>query len=204
MLQALNGVLESLDISEQVGRGLRLVRSVNNPMTCVILAGILTAINFFLWPWIWFLDIDATREFGEIHARMIQQMAVPVPMPDPAMAGLLLMGGLLLPTLAEMGTPVLGRFGINVAVWFFWICVALDAYTDYPRVQQVLAPYAPDYWLWIGFFWLARGVVLFFATLGLEFYCAVSSVIVLALLLRALALSSRGTTAGGTYDSRGY
>jgi hypothetical protein len=192
-MRGLNTLLAALDISEQIDRGLVLVRSIANPVTCLILAGVLAAINALLWPWIWFLDIDATREFGQVHAQMIRDMPVPVPTPDPQLAGLLLMGGLLLPTLAEMGAPVLGRFGINAAAWFFWICVSLDAYTDYPRVADLLAPYAPDGGWWqVPFFFVARMILLFFATLGLEFYFAVTSVIVLALLLRGLALGAGG------------
>jgi hypothetical protein len=103
------------------------------------------------------------------------------------------MGGLLLPICAEMGAPVLGRFGISTAAWVFWICVSLDAYTDYPRVADLLAPYAPTGGWWqVPFFVVARMIVLFFATLGLELYVAVTSVIVLALLLRGLALSASG------------
>jgi hypothetical protein len=192
-MRSLNAILASLDISEQIDRGLVLVRSISNPMTCFILAGVLAAINALLWPWIWYLDIDATRAFGETHARMIQEMPVPVPVPDPQLAGLLLMGGLLLPTLAEMGAPVLGRFGINAAAWFFWICVSLDAYTDYPRVADLLAPYAPTgTWWQLPLFFVARMILLFFATLGLEFYFAVTSIIVLALLLRGLVISTGG------------
>ncbi len=190
-MRGLNSLLAALDISDQIDRGLTMVRSIGNPISCLILASILAAINALLWPYIWFLDIDATREFGQVHAQLIRDMPVPVPIPDPQLARLLLMGGLLLPTLAEMGAPVLGRFGIHAASWFFWLCVALDAYTDYPRVAELLAPYAPTgSWWQLPFFFVARMTLLFFATLGLEFYFAVTSVIVLALLLRGLALST--------------
>jgi hypothetical protein len=192
-MRGLNAILTVLDISDQIGRGLTLVRAITHPIASFILAAILVAINIILWPWIWYFDIDATREFGEAHATMIQQMPVPVPVPDPAFVGLLLAGGLLLPTLVEMGAPVLSRYGIAIAAWLFWMCVSLDAYTDYPRVAAFLEPYAPEGGWWqVPFFFVARMVLLFFATLGLEFWFAVTSVLVLALVLRALALSAGG------------
>jgi hypothetical protein len=193
MMGMLNTILTALDISDQVERGLGLVRTITNPIASFLLAAILTAINIILWPWIWYFDIDATREFGAAHARMIQQMPVPVPVPDPALVGLLLAGGLLLPTLVEMGAPVLSRYGVAIAGWLFWICVAVDAYTDYPRVAAFLEPYAPTGGWWqVPFFFVARMVLLFFATLGLEFWFAVASVLVLALILRGLSLSAGG------------
>jgi hypothetical protein len=192
-MRSLNDLLAALDISDQIGRGLTLVRRIDNPVGCFVLVAILVAINALLWPWIWYFDVDATREFGEAHARMIQDMPVPVPVPDPALAGILLAGGLLLPTLIEMGAPVLGRCGISIAAWLFWICVAVDAYTDFPRVAAFLEPYAPDGGWWqLPFFFIARMVLLFFATLGLEFWFAVTSVLALALLFRGLALGVSG------------
>jgi hypothetical protein len=189
-MHGLNDILAALDISEQIGRGLVLVRRLDHSIACFILAVILVAINALLWPWIWYFDIDATRAFGETHARLILDMPVPAPVPDPALVGILLAGGLLLPTLIEMGAPVLGRYGIAIAAWLFWICVAIDAYTDFPRVAAFLEPYAPNggWWQW-GIFYIARMVLLFFATLGLEFWFAVTSILALALLLRGLALS---------------
>jgi hypothetical protein len=92
-MRSLNDLLAALDISDQIGRGLTLVRRMDNPVGCFVLVAILVAINALLWPWIWYFDIDSTREFGEAHARMIQEMPVPVPVPDPALAGILLAGG---------------------------------------------------------------------------------------------------------------
>lgn len=195
----LNRMMASLDIADQLGRALQMVRSVDNAIIAAMVAFVLTAINFVLWPWIWYFDIDATREFGEVHAQLIRDLPVPVPMPDPALAGLLLMGGLLLPTLVEMGTPLLARFGVAIASWLFWMCVAIDSFTDYPQVAAFVEPYRPDVWWQVPAFWLARMVLLFFATLGFEFWMAVTSVVVLTLVLRGLSLSSPRTRRGRTY-----
>jgi hypothetical protein len=44
--------------------------------------------------------------------------------------------------------------------WLFWICVAVDAYTDFPRVAAFLEPYAPDGGWWqLPFFFIARMVL---------------------------------------------
>lgn len=199
-MHSLNNVLAALDISDQIGRGLTLVRRMDNPIGCLFLAAILIGINLLLWPWIWYLDIDATREFGEAHAALIRDMDVPVPIPNPALAGALLAGGLLLPTLIEMGSPVLARYGITVAAWLFWICIAVDAYTDFPRVAAILAPSEPtNAWWQYPFFFLARMILLFFATMGLEFWFAITSIVALALILRSLAL---GVGGGGSRRTR--
>ncbi len=185
----LREVMRHLDIADQIGRGLALVRSMSNALQCLILATILTATNLILIPFIWYFDVDATRAFTEQHTATLLGAFVPDLSPTiPAMLGILAAGMLLLPTLIEMGFPILARWGVVLAGWLFWFAVLLDAITDYPRVEQFLSGYTPFAWWHHLVLWGSHVGLLFFATIGFEFVFAVTSVIVLALLLRGLAL----------------
>ncbi|NJL06682.1 MAG: hypothetical protein HC911_17625, partial [Chloroflexaceae bacterium] len=149
----------------------------------------LTTTNFILIPFIWYFDVDATRAFTEQHTALVLGAFVPELSPSiPAMLGILAAGMLALPTLIEMGFPILARWGVVLAGWLFWFAVLLDAITDYPRVEQFLNGYALSEWWHHPVLWGSHVGLLFFATIGFEFVFAVTSVIVFALVLRGLAL----------------
>ncbi|NJL06737.1 MAG: hypothetical protein HC911_17910, partial [Chloroflexaceae bacterium] len=113
--------MRHLDISDQIGRGLLMVRSMHNPLQCLILAAFLTTTNFILIPFIWYFDVDATRAFTEQHTALVLGAFVPELSPSiPAMLGILAAGMLALPTLIEMGFPILARWGVVLAGWLFW------------------------------------------------------------------------------------
>jgi hypothetical protein len=185
---------EAIDISEQLTRGMRAVRTVPAGMPSLLLAGMLIAINVFLWPLIWYLDLDSTRAFGEGLGDVIATSGAPLPAP---VLGWVLLGSLLVFTLLELVTPLLARHGVGVAAWLGWLALLIDAYTDYPRVATLLEPRYSEFTTRAGdffgplLFMAARIVVLFFASIGLELWFAVTSVLAIALLLKGLAGSRR-------------
>ncbi|MBX0331430.1 hypothetical protein K2Z83_27640 [Oscillochloris sp. ZM17-4] len=179
---------ESIDITAQLRNALRAVRSIPNGIPSLLLALIFGLSCYVLWPWIWFLDLDSTRVFGEAKAAIVAGAGVPFF--DPAAFGWSLLGGLLLFTLIELGSPVLARYGVAPAAWLLWAAICIDAYTDYPRVQALMEPNrawfvaeAGGFW-GTGLFWLARAALLFVATIGLELAFVVLAVCAVALLLK--------------------
>lgn len=182
---------ESIDLSAQLGKALTAVRSIPNGIPALIMGLVFWAICYVLWPWIWYLDLDATRAFGEEKAGIVA--ASGVPLFDPTLAGWSLLGGLLLLTLIELGSPILARFGVSLAAWLLWCALAIDAYTDFPRVDQIMqtnygwfVQQAGEFW-GTGLFWVARAAFLFMATLGLELAFLLLLVCGLALLLKGLS-----------------
>ena len=181
---------EAIDISEQLTRGLRAVRTVPAGVPSLLLAGMLSAINIFLWPLIWYLDLDSTREFGAAVGDVIAASGAPLPAP---VLGWVLLGSLLVFTLLELATPLLARHGVSVAAWLGWLALLIDAYTDYPRVATLMEPRYGEFTAQAGdvfgplLFMIARIVVLFFATIGLELWFAVTCILAVALLIKGLA-----------------
>jgi VanZ family protein len=181
---------EAIDISEQLTRGLRAVRTVPAGVPSLLLAGMLSAINVFLWPLIWYLDLDSTREFGAALGAVIAASGAPLPAP---VLGWILLGSLLVFTLLELATPLLARHGVSVAAWLGWLALLIDAYTDYPRVAALMEPRYGEFTTQAGdifgplLFMIARIVVLFFATIGLELWLAVTCILAVALLIKGLA-----------------
>ena len=190
---------EAIDISEQLTRGLRAVRTVPAGVPSLLLAGMLVAINVFLWPLIWYLDLDSTREFGEGLGDVIAASGAPLPAP---VLGWVLLGSLVIFTLLELSTPLLARHGVTIAAWLGWLALVIDSYTDYPRVATLLEPRYGEFTTQAGdvfgplLFMIARIVVLFFATIGLELWFAVTCVLAIALLLKGLAGGRPGEMRG--------
>lgn len=180
---------ESIDLSVQLQRALAAVRSIPNGIASLIMGLLFWGICYVIWPWIWFLDLDATRAFGEEKAAIVAQSGVPFF--DPTVLGWSLLGGLLLFTLIELGSPILARFGVSLAAWLLWTALAIDAYTDFPRVDEVMQvsyswfiQEAGSFW-GTGLFWLARAGLLFMATIGLELAFLLLLICGIALLLKA-------------------
>jgi VanZ family protein len=96
-------------------------------------------------------------------------------------------------TLLELATPLLARHGVSVAAWLGWLALLIDAYTDYPRVASLMEPRYTEFTAQAGdffgplLFMIARIVVLFFATIGLELWLAVTCILAVALLIKGLA-----------------
>lgn len=186
---------EAIDITTQLRRALQAIRSIPNGLPSLLLCAVFLLICCFLWPWIWYLDLDATRAFGEDKAQFV--LATGIPFPDPSLAGWSLLGGLLLFTLLELGTPVLARYGVSVASWLLWCAIAMDAYTDFPRVNAIMLTHyawfiasAGGFWGNI-LFWLVRAALLFLATVGLELFFVVLAICAVGLLLKGLLPGSR-------------
>ncbi len=186
---------EAIDITTQLRRALQAIRSIPNGLPSLLVFAIFVLIACFLWPWIWYLDLDATRAFGEDKAQLV--LATGVPFPDPTLAGWSLLGGLLIFTLLELGTPVLARYGVSVAAWLLWCAIAIDAYTDFPRVNAMMLNHydwfmasAGGFWGSI-LFWLVRAALLFLATVGLELFFVVIVICSVALLLKGLLPGAR-------------
>jgi hypothetical protein len=180
---------ESIDITAQLSKSLNAVRSVPNGIPSLLLGLIFWAICWVLWPYIWFLDLDATREFGQEKAAMVASAGVPFF--DPSIAGWSLLGGILLFTLIELGSPILARWGVTLAAWLLWCALAIDAYTDFPRVDQIMqvnyfwfTDQAGEFW-GTGLFWVARAGLLFMATLGFELAFILLIICGFALVLKA-------------------
>ncbi|NNJ13745.1 hypothetical protein EKD04_025810, partial [Chloroflexales bacterium ZM16-3] len=179
---------ESIDITAQLRNALRAVRSIPNGFPSLLLALIFGMSCYVLWPWIWFLDLDSTRAFGQARAAIVADAGVPFF--DPAAFGWSLLGGLFLFTLIELGSPVLARFGVAPAAWLLWAAICVDSYTDYPRVAALMEPNrtwfvteAGTFW-GTGLFWVVRAGLLFVATIGLELAFVVLAVCAVALLLK--------------------
>lgn len=179
---------EAIDLTVQLRRALAAIRPIPNGLPSLCLALIFLALCVVLWPWVWYLDLDATRAFGQDKAQIVQQAGIPFL--DPVTTGWSLLGGLFLFTLLELGTPVLARYGVSVASWLLWCAIAIDAYTDFPRVNAILQVNRTWFddaagWFWGGLlFWLARSILLFLATVGLE-------LLLVILLISAIGLIAK-------------
>lgn len=192
---------ESIDITAQLRHALQAIRSIPNGLPSLLLCAVFTLICCFLWPWIWFLDLDATRAFGESKAQIVLNAGIPFFNPD--VAGWSLLGGIFIFTLLELGTPVLARYGVSVAAWLLWCVIAIDAYTDFPRVNAIMqvnhAWFITSAGGWWGeiLFWLARAALLFMATVGLELFFVVLAICALALLIKGFSTGRRVAAAQG-------
>ena len=102
-----------------------------------------------------------------------------------------------------IGTPVLARYGVSVAAWLLWCVIAIDAYTDFPRVNAIMqvnhAWFITSAGGWWGeiLFWLARAALLFMATVGLELFFVVLAICALALLIKGFSTGRRVAAAQG-------
>lgn len=181
----MNAFLDSIDLSENIQRGLAAVRGVRG-MAAFVMAVALSLICVALGPLVWYFDIDATIYATDIAVNVI----VPTLPMEWAQASMLVALGLsMLPTLIELFGARFAMIGIRVAAALVYFFSAFDALTDWPRVAQFCEAYRSQFdglGLFAGLAFLAfRLLFLFLATFGFELLFVVFAVCALACLVNS-------------------
>lgn len=193
----MNAFLDSIDLSENIARGLAAIRGIRG-LPALILGIALSLICVALAPLIWYFDIDSTLRATDVAVNTI----VPtIPYEYVATASLVALGLTLMPTLVEMFGARFAAVGIRVAAGLVYFFSVFDAITDWPRVHEFMEAYRVSFdglgWFAGIAFWVVRALFLFMATFGFELLFVVFAVCALALVI------SSGMKSGAVARSEG-
>jgi len=166
------GILGNLDISKGIDRARYATMRQRTALAALIKASanVIKAFVFFVLAWIF--DFDSTFDF---FVPGIGSLLTSTGQPPwllyviPSFFVLLSLTN----TLIQLFAPDLAEEGIGLIAFLIYMTIAFDAWTDYPRVQVFLSFYEPEGgWEWI--LWLAmHPILLFVATIMLEFAAVV-------------------------------
>ena len=181
----MNWFFDSIDLSTNLERGLRAVRSIYG-LPALILAIALGGICAGLIPLVWYFDIGATVDWSE---QAVTTVLPTLPASLVEGAALFALALSLMPTLVELFGSRFALVGIRVAAGLVYAFSLFDAVTDYPRVNAFIEAYRPAFEQ-LGLFtipalWLAKVLFLFLASFGFEMLLVVFAVCALALLLNS-------------------
>lgn len=189
------GFMNLIDLSVNIQRGLNAIRGISGGVAALMIVG-LTVLACGLAPLVWFFDLDATLDYAQ---PMIDQMIPTLPVQDAVAISYIVLGITILPTVVELLLPRIGA-NVQAAAFLVFLFSAIDAITDYPRVQSVLVAYKPAFETYgvagMALWYPLHLVILLFATFLFELLFVLCVVLILALILRiAVGERTRSTTA---------
>jgi MFS family permease len=198
---------DMLDFSEVVERALDSVRSVRG-IPALVMACLLTWVNYALLPWIWHFDLESTAAWvsqaltllendpADILGFLMEQDEWVAVSQQYYTTGLAFTGMLLVPTIIVMLGARFARFRVHLASVLVFAMASIDLVTDWPRVRDACALLLPTFEQipLIGWplFWLFRLLCLFAASFGIEMWFAVTAVCIVFLIFSGLAVGSGG------------
>jgi hypothetical protein len=172
--------LDALDLGDNVQRSLANLSGIRGA-AALVLAIALAALDIVFWALAWHFDfqptIAATSAFA---AHILPSLPGDVAQYTGAIAILFT----LTPMLMEFSLPRLAAAGFRVATYAIYLVSIFDAITDWPNVVAVVSRSGFDQFgilAWPAFY-LARLVLLAFATHGFELLAVVIAVCVFKLL----------------------
>lgn len=143
--------LEAIDLSENLVRVTKALKSIPNGVIALIL-GVIAILPFLGFGSLaWFFDIDSSWVAMDGVRNSIQTRLLAIT----AVGWLALLVGFmvqavpwaltLLPTATEMLGSKFAQFNIPVFQWATWFFVLFDGASDIPRVNELMTPYWPQF-----------------------------------------------------------
>lgn len=159
-------LFDLLDLPENLQRGLYVVRPIKG-LSAGIMAAVLFALCWLLWPWLWFFDIESTMVWSQVALDTLQttlnNTALPMNDSYTANIGWFITGSTFIPSLVELFTVRFASGGIKAARVLVLFFCTFDLLTDWPRVSAFVDGFD------LGLFGLVLKVpLLLLASFGLE------------------------------------
>jgi len=177
--------LDALDMAGAVQRALAALAGLHGLEALVLAIG-LAALDVPAWVLAWHFDFNPTLQATAGLAARIMPSLPPAAQPY---AGLISILFTLLPMLGEFCLPRLAGAGFAVAVYAIYLLSLFDCYTDWPNVVATMADARSGF---DGFgilaapaFYLARIILLAFATHGFELLAVVIGICALKLFAQS-------------------
>jgi hypothetical protein len=161
------GFLRMIDLTTNISAATRSLDGVSGGLAAIMAVG-LTIVAFGLFPLVWFFDIDTTYTYT---SDFVSILLPTMPARIAGYIGVFTVTASVLPTVIQLLFP---RIAARVPSFAFLVFtfIALDAVTDYPRVQHTMAVYADDFLAWGGVgqvLWYAAHIpLLLFSTMLFE------------------------------------
>lgn len=184
-----NAVLDTLDLGANLQSALASVRGLRGGEARVLGAALL-AVAAGMLPLVWYFDVQPTATWiGDASPGLLGALPGELALLAP-LIGIVLY---LLPTLFEVALPRLAAAGFRFAEILAYGASVFDATTDWPRVAQVMDVARPRF-VTFGIaaspaWYVARFLLLAFATIGFELVFVICLVCGLVLIVN----SFRGT-----------
>ena len=178
-----------MDLPENLQRGLYVCRPIRG-LSAFIMATVLLALCWLLWPWLWYFDIESTQVWTQQGLASLQPTLSNVGIPLGEMyrenVAWIITGTTFLPTIIELFTVRFASGGIKAARTLVMFFATFDLVTDWPRVSAFVDSFDVD----IGIFaapilFLLKVGLLLLASFGLQMLFIVFGLCSLALLLNA-------------------
>ena len=178
---------DMMDLPENLQRGLYVCRPIRG-LAAGIMAAVLLALCWLMWPWLWYFDIESTAVWSEAALRGLTWGST-MPLSDAYTANLawFVTGSTFLPSLIELFTVRFASAGIKAARVLVLFFCTFDLITDWPRVSAFVDAYTLP-WL-IGFGLKLPLLVL--ASFGLEMLFIVFAICAFALVLNVRTPTAR-------------
>jgi hypothetical protein len=177
-----NAVLDTLDLGDNLQKALASVRGLRGGEARALGVSLL-ALAAGMLPLVWYFDVQPTADWiGAASPGLIGALPGELALLAPVI-GIVLY---LLPTLFEVALPRLAAAGFRFAEILAYGASVFDATTDWPRVAQVMDMARPRF-VTFGIvatpvWYVARFLLLAFATIGFELVFAICLICGLALL----------------------
>lgn len=130
-----------MDLPENLQRGLYVCRPIKG-LPAGIMAAVLLAVCWLMWPWLWYFDIESTAIWSDAALRGLTWGST-MPMSEAYTANLawFVTGSTFLPSLIELFTVRFASGGIKAARVLVLFFATFDLVTDWPRVSAFIDAY---------------------------------------------------------------
>jgi hypothetical protein len=181
-------LFDLMDLPENLQRGLFVCRPIKG-LPAGIMAAVLLALCWLLWPWLYYFDIESTAVWSQGALTSLQAaMGTAMPLSDAYASNLIwfVTGSTFLPTLIELFTVRFASAGIKAARILVLFFATFDLVTDWPRVSAFIDAYALGWWGW-----LLKVPLLLLASFGLQSLFIIFGICGFALLFNVRAPAGR-------------
>ena len=178
-----------MDLPENLQRGIYVCRPIRG-LSAAIMAFVLLALCWLLWPWLWYFDIESTSVWTDVALRSLQPTLANtgIPLSETYRENLawIVTGTTFLPTIIELFTVRFASGGIKAARLLVLFFATFDLVTDWPRVDAFVNSLSIQAGIWTGIatFGLKLGLLLL-ASFGLQMLFIVFLLCAVLLLLNA-------------------
>ncbi len=130
-----------MDLPENLQRGLFVCRPIKG-LSAGLMAAVLLALCWLMWPWLWYFDIESTAVWSEAALRGLT-WGSSMPLSDSYTANLswFITGSTFLPSIVELFTVRFASGGIKAARVLVLFFATFDLVTDWPRVSAFVDAY---------------------------------------------------------------
>jgi len=194
----MNWLFDLLDLPANLQRGLGAVRGLRG-LSAGVMAVVLMALCWLLWPWLWYFDIESTAVWSQAALDTLGQTlhGAALPMGDGYTSNMawFITGTTFIPSLVELFAVRFASAGIQAARVLVLFFCTFDMVTDFPRVSSFVDAYGVTGLVSI----LLKVPLLMLASFGLE-----SLFIIFAICAVACLLNSRGAPVQGKHQGAHY